>query len=234
MPAFCSAAATTGTSICTSLSAARRTDGVCAYPTIAISVAPLLSSARWRSLGASEDVLLELFPRHVRLAARLERLDRRTDSAPTAIRHTLGAALVFRLPHRAHAQSRTNLVVWDADDVLATEIAVGTVEEHRRVYERLGLLLAVVRDGRDDREPGQGPGVGDGDLVVLPRGDDAQRAVALARHVHTSALGTLVAEDATVDQRIDVPLENRRELLFVAERDEVFHHQRLLRGIIRC
>src|SRR5204862_360159 len=123
MPACCNAAATTGTSICTSLSAARRTDGVCAYPTTAISVVPLITTS-----PSSEGVLLELFSRLVRLAARLECLDRRTDAAPTAVRHTLGAALVLRLPDRAHAQARTNLAVWDADDVLATEVAVGAVQ----------------------------------------------------------------------------------------------------------
>ena len=56
----------------------------------------------------------------------------------------------------------------------------------------------------------------------------ADRAVALARHVHPAALRALVPDDATVDQRVDVALEDRRELLGVRERHEVIHHQVLL------
>ncbi len=56
-------------------------------------------------------------------------------------------------------------------------------------------------------------------------GHHADRAVALAGHVHAAALRALVPDDPAVDQRVDVPLEDRRELLGVRERHEVIHHQ---------
>ena len=86
-----------------------------------------------------------------------------------AVRDAFGAALALRLPHRAHAHARVQLVVRDADDVLAAEVARRAVEQHRRVDERLGLGLAVVRDRRDDREAGDGAVVADLDLVLVGR-----------------------------------------------------------------
>ncbi len=56
--------------------------------------------------------------------------------------------------------------------------------------------------------------------------DDAHRAVPLAGHVHPPARRALVPDDATVEQRVDVALEDRRELLGVGERHEVLHHER--------
>src|SRR5262245_31562816 len=179
----------------------------------------------------SEDVLLELGSVHVGLTRGLERVDRGTDTAPSAVRHALGAALLLGLPDCAYAQTRAHLVVGDADDVLTAEVGVGAVEQHRRVHERLGLLLAVVRDGRDDREAGHRSGVGDLDFVLLGRCDDAHRAVPLAGHVHAAARRALVADDVTVDELVDEAIEDRRQLFLVRERDEVLHHQRLLRNL---
>src|SRR5690242_12331549 len=172
-------------------------------------------------------MLLELGAVHVGFAVRFERLDRRADATPTAVRHALAAPLLLGQPLRLHAQPGANLVVRDPDDVLAAEIARRAVEQHRRVDEGFGFLLPVVRDRRDDREAGHGPGVGDFDFVLLTGRHDTQRAVALARHVYARALRALVADDVTVDQRVDVALEVRRELLLVGERHVVLHDERL-------
>src|SRR5262249_32873798 len=110
-------------------------------------------------------------------------------------------------------------------------VRVGAVEQHRRVHERLGLLLAVVRNRRDDREAGDRAGVGDLDLVLLGRRDDAQWAVPLAGHVHAAARRARVADDVTVDELVDESIENRCQLFLVRERDEMLHHQRLLRHL---
>src|SRR5437879_12337517 len=119
------------------------------------------------------------------------------DEPPFGPRVEVGA-FAFRRPHGGHASSDADVVDRHVDQRLEAEHDVDPVELDVRAREPLGLGLAGVLDGLDDRVVRDDAGLRQVDLVLGGELDVVDRAEALGAGVHAAALGALEAEEAAL------------------------------------
>src|SRR4051812_40545218 len=111
-------------------------------------------------------------------------------------------AFAFRRPYRGHASADADILDRHVDQRLEAEDDVDAVELDVRTRELLGLGLAGILDGLDDRVVRDDAGLRQVDLVLRGELDVVDRAEALGARVHAAALGALEAEEPALLVRL--------------------------------